>query len=224
MLEAAKALSTEYDMLPRGAVLCAVSGGRTPCACSTCSTPGRRRASGCAPPTTTTACGEAAAPMPPSSPTGAPAGASPAWWSGRGVRRGRTPGPGVEETGRQLRYESLRRTAAELGCDRIATAHNADDNLETLPLHLARGGLHGLAGIPPRREIVRPLLTMPRAAIEAYLEARQIPMWRTPPTPTSTTPATASAARWCRCCASSTPASLRARRRPWATCAPTTTI
>ena len=80
-------------------------------------------------------------------------------------------GLGVEETGRQLRYEFLRRTAAELRCDRIATAHNADDNLETLLLHLVRGaGLHGLAGIPPRRgDIVRPLLTTSRADIEAYL-------------------------------------------------------
>ena len=86
-------------------------------------------------------------------------------------------GQGVEETARQLRYAFLRRTAEELGCTRIATAHNADDNLETLLLHLTRGaGLHGLAGIPPRRgEIVRPLLTTPRADIEAYLEEHHIP-------------------------------------------------
>ena len=86
-------------------------------------------------------------------------------------------GLGVEETARQLRYEFLRRTAEELGCDRIATAHNADDNLETLLLHLVRGaGLHGLAGIPPRRgEIVRPLLTTARADIMAYLDEHRVP-------------------------------------------------
>ena len=45
---------------------------------------------------------------------------------------------GVEETARAMRYAFLEETAAALGCDRIATAHNADDNAETLLLHLAR--------------------------------------------------------------------------------------
>ena len=63
-----------------------------------------------------------------------------------------------------------------MGCGRIATAHSADDNLETLLLHLVRGaGLHGLAGIPPRRGVVvRPLLTTSRAEIVAYLEANGV--------------------------------------------------
>ena len=82
-------------------------------------------------------------------------------------------GRGIEETARALRYDFLRRTAEEAGADRIATAHNADDNAETLLLHLVRGsGLQGLTGIAPRRgALVRPLLTTPRAEIEAYLEA-----------------------------------------------------
>ena len=181
MLEAAKALSTEYDMLPRGgAVLCAVSGGADSMCLlhllHTWAEEGGFRV--CAAHYHHGMRGEAA---------DADAAFVSDWCAGRGipcvVERGEVyaeaerRGLGVEETGRQLRYEFLRRTAAELGCDRIATAHNADDNLETLLLHLARGaGLHGLAGIPPRRgEIVRPLLTTPRAAIEAYLEARQIP-------------------------------------------------
>ena len=86
-------------------------------------------------------------------------------------------GLGVEETGRRLRYEFLRRTAEELGCNRIATAHNADDNLETLLLHLVRGaGLHGLSGIPPRRDgIVRPLLACSRAEVLSYLAEHGIP-------------------------------------------------
>ncbi len=89
-------------------------------------------------------------------------------------------GQGVEETARQLRYAFLRRTAVALGCTRVATAHNADDNAETLLLHLVRGsGLQGLTGIPPRREeVVRPLLTTTRAEILDYLEAHRIP-WRT---------------------------------------------
>ena len=81
-------------------------------------------------------------------------------------------GAGLEETARVMRYDFLRKAAEQAGACRIATAHNADDNAETLLLHLIRGtGLQGLTGIPPRRgEIVRPLLTVPRAEITAYLE------------------------------------------------------
>ena len=86
-------------------------------------------------------------------------------------------GLGVEETARQLRYDFLRQSAEALDCTRIATAHNADDNLETLLLHLVRGaGLHGLSGIPPRRDgIVRPLLACSRAEVLSYLAEHGIP-------------------------------------------------
>lgn len=86
-------------------------------------------------------------------------------------------GLGVEEAARQLRYRFLEEEAARLDCTRIATAHHAGDNLETLLLHLIRGaGLHGLAGIPPRRgKVVRPLLACSRAELLAYLEANGIP-------------------------------------------------
>lgn len=79
-------------------------------------------------------------------------------------------GRGIEETARALRYEFLERTARQLGAARIATAHTANDNAETMLLHLVRGaGLSGLTGIPPRRgDIVRPLLTTTRAEVEAY--------------------------------------------------------
>ena len=89
----------------------------------------------------------------------------------------RENGLGIEEAARELRYAFLERAADALGCDTIATAHNADDNAETLLLHLLRGsGLDGLRGIPPRRgRIVRPLLDTDRAAIERYLEQNGIP-------------------------------------------------
>ncbi len=92
---------------------------------------------------------------------------------GEAARTGR----GVEETGRLLRYAFLERTAAAIGAARIATAHNADDNAETLLLNLSRGtGLQGLCGIPPVREsIVRPLLTTSRAEIDAYVAGHSIP-------------------------------------------------
>ncbi|MCD7946832.1 MAG: tRNA lysidine(34) synthetase TilS [Oscillospiraceae bacterium] len=86
-------------------------------------------------------------------------------------------GKGTEETAREMRYAFLRRTAEEQGAVRIATAHQADDNAETVLLHLVRGcGLQGLTGIPPRRgEIVRPLLTTTRAAVLDYLREKQVP-------------------------------------------------
>lgn len=84
---------------------------------------------------------------------------------------------GIEETARQMRYDFLQRAARELGCTVIATAHNADDNAETVLLHLMRGaGLRGLGGIPPVRDnIVRPLLTTTRGEIEDYLRTQGLP-------------------------------------------------
>ncbi len=76
-----------------------------------------------------------------------------------------------------MRYAFLEQSARNLDATRIATAHNADDNLETMLLHLVRGsGLRGLTGIPPRRgSLVRPLLTTSRAEIEEELRQRGIP-------------------------------------------------
>ena len=89
----------------------------------------------------------------------------------------RERGLGLEEAARDLRYAFLERTADTLGCDRIATAHNADDNAETMLLNLTRGsGLRGLGGIPPvRGRIVRPLLAVTRQEIEDYLRENGLP-------------------------------------------------
>lgn len=78
----------------------------------------------------------------------------------------------VEETGRRARYDFLRRTAAAIGAEKIATAHHRDDLAETVLLQLLRGtGPQGLTGIPPvRGNIVRPLLDTPRRDIERYIE------------------------------------------------------
>ncbi len=91
----------------------------------------------------------------------------------------RQTGRSLETAGRELRYAFLRRTAARCGADRIATAHNRDDNAETILFRMARGtGLRGLCGIPAERDgIVRPLLETSREEIRAYLVRRNIP-WR----------------------------------------------
>lgn len=84
---------------------------------------------------------------------------------------------GIEEAARQMRYAFLEKTAAETSAGCIATAHNANDNAETMLFHLARGsGLRGLGAIPPVREnIVRPMLAVTRREAEAWLSERGIP-------------------------------------------------
>ena len=80
-------------------------------------------------------------------------------------------GRGLEETAREMRYAFLREAAKQVGADMIATAHNLNDQAETLLMHLMRGsGLRGLCGMEPLRgDVIRPLLTTSRAEIEAYL-------------------------------------------------------
>lgn len=80
-------------------------------------------------------------------------------------------GIGLEECGRELRYRFFQETASRYGNGtKIATAHTLSDQAETVLFRLARGtGLRGLCGIPPvRGAIVRPLLEVTRAEIEAY--------------------------------------------------------
>lgn len=86
-------------------------------------------------------------------------------------------GLGLEQAARELRYAFLEKTATEQGCKYIATAHNADDNVETVIFNLARGGgTLGLKGIPRERGyFIRPLLDMSRREIESYLEKNAIP-------------------------------------------------
>lgn len=80
-------------------------------------------------------------------------------------------GLSTEEAARRLRYAAFaENTRGKL----LATAHNANDVLETMILNLARGSaLKGMCGIPPKRDnIVRPLLAVSREDIEDYLNER----------------------------------------------------
>ena len=81
-------------------------------------------------------------------------------------------GVSTEEAGRAARYDFLSRTARAIGADRVATAHHADDNAETLLFQLIRGARSGLGGIAPERDVyIRPFLGVTRAQIEAYAAA-----------------------------------------------------
>lgn len=85
--------------------------------------------------------------------------------------RDSNPGISVEMACRDLRYAEFRRLMDEIGADRIAVAHNSDDNIETMLLNLFRGsGVTGLRGmLPDTGEIIRPLLSISRKEIEEYL-------------------------------------------------------
>jgi tRNA(Ile)-lysidine synthase len=89
--------------------------------------------------------------------------------------------PTLQEAARTLRYRALRRLAEQAAAARIATAHNADDQAETVLLRLLRGsGPDGLGGIPERSpdgRIVRPLLRVARSEIVAFARERRI-AWR----------------------------------------------
>ena len=79
---------------------------------------------------------------------------------------------GLEAAAREARYGFLESLPGK-----VATAHTADDNAETVLMHLLRGtGLKGLGGITPvRGSIIRPMLTVTRQEVLAFLESCCIP-------------------------------------------------
>jgi tRNA(Ile)-lysidine synthase len=81
-----------------------------------------------------------------------------------------------EDTARRRRYDFLQSTAEHLGLRYVATAHTADDQAETILHRVVRGtGLSGLSGMAPARplgpavSLIRPLLTVRRSELLAYL-------------------------------------------------------
>ncbi len=89
-------------------------------------------------------------------------------------------GESLETAARRIRYEFFESLMAEHGIKILATAHNADDNLETLILNLTRGsGMRGMCGIPPVRQfgsgyLVRPILKMSKDAILSYCKENSV--------------------------------------------------
>lgn len=88
-------------------------------------------------------------------------------------RRGR----GIEAAAREARYDALADVAREAGARIVLTAHHREDRLETFLIQWLRGaGVDGLAAFPPSRsfqgdnlQLVRPLIDVPRDAIDAYV-------------------------------------------------------
>lgn len=90
-------------------------------------------------------------------------------------------GRSTEEEARIARYELFEKAAENLANEtgkpaKIAIAHNADDNAETVLFHMARGtGLDGMCGIAPVRDnIIRPLLEVPKSEILQVLKDNNI--------------------------------------------------
>ncbi len=93
--------------------------------------------------------------------------------------RAKRDGANVEDAARRARYAFFAQAARELQLNKIAVAHTADDQAETVLAHILRGtGLSGLGGIHPQVGIiVRPLLAARRAQLRLYLKSRK-QIWR----------------------------------------------
>ena len=84
---------------------------------------------------------------------------------------------GTEEAGRKVRYDFFEEVLQKTGSNKIAIAHNKNDKIETIIMHLLRGsGLSGLKGIEPIRDnkYIRPLIECERQEIEQYCEDRKL--------------------------------------------------
>lgn len=82
-----------------------------------------------------------------------------------------------ESAGREARYEFFDELFKELDAQKIALAHNANDQAETVLMRIIRGtGMEGIVGIKPMRGniFVRPLINIRRESIEAYCEENNL--------------------------------------------------
>lgn len=105
----------------------------------------------------------------------------------------RAEGFAIEQAARRARYRFLAHVAGLVGARVVAVGHNADDQVETVLMHFIRGaGLAGLRGMQPQSPyppalgshqaqevaekltLIRPLLEVPRSAIEAYCQTHEL--------------------------------------------------
>ena len=84
---------------------------------------------------------------------------------------------GTEEAGRNIRYEFFEEVAHTVGANKIATAHNLNDNAETVLMNIIRGtSVSGLKGIDKVRDgkYIRPIIECSRAEIEDYCKEKNL--------------------------------------------------
>ena len=86
-------------------------------------------------------------------------------------------GKSSELAGREARYNFFNEIINKINFNKIATAHNANDQAETILMRIMRGtGLEGLGGIPVEREgkYIRPILFMKREEVEQYCKENNL--------------------------------------------------
>ena len=83
---------------------------------------------------------------------------------------------GLEEAGRKARYDFFDEILEKTNAQKIAIAHNKNDKVETVLMHILRGsGINGLKGIEPKREkYIRPLIECERNEIEEYCNDKNL--------------------------------------------------
>lgn len=90
-------------------------------------------------------------------------------------------GLGIEEAGREARYELYAQLRESGGWDFVALGHQLDDLSEDVLMRLIRGtgwpGLSGMAGYDPGRALIRPLLLLPKSTLAAFVSSLGI-VWR----------------------------------------------
>lgn len=89
----------------------------------------------------------------------------------------------IEEKARKQRYKALYSIAKQVGCNKIATGHTLDDQVETVVMRFIKGtGLAGLGGISPQKNlfprskitVIRPLLCLEKKEIIEFLKGKGI--------------------------------------------------
>lgn len=86
-------------------------------------------------------------------------------------------GISFEEAGRKRRYGLFFEVLNKLGGNKVAVAHNRNDQVETVLMRIMRGtGIDGMRGIPYKRDdgVIRPLLDVDRKLIEEYCESHDL--------------------------------------------------
>lgn len=83
---------------------------------------------------------------------------------------------GIEEAGRKVRYDFFDEICKKTGANKIAIAHNKNDNCETIIMNVLRGsGSKGLCGIEPKQgKYIRPLIEIERKDIEDFCKIEKL--------------------------------------------------
>ena len=91
--------------------------------------------------------------------------------------KSQTTGRSIEDLAREYRYLLIEEIKKEIGATHIAMGHTLDDQFETIIMRFFQGsGIHGLSGIPEKRDdFIRPLIMLEKREVMDYINVKQIP-------------------------------------------------